>query len=134
MKIDENPKETVAPDINDVSDNLDNDGIDEEVEIKLDNDEEMVEYIEDEESDEELTAQTEIKSISLHDAKKAAVDLHNFVLCNLDQRIEKYTKHQAYKVREVVCKMVRAFTIEQKNANDFFTSQNQSSTEKLLEE
>ena len=51
MGIDENPKEVVAPDIEDVSDNIDIDGVDVAAMGKLDNDKETVENNEDEESD-----------------------------------------------------------------------------------
>ena len=89
MKIDEAPKEMVAPDTDDVSDNFDNDGIDEAVEGKLDNDEEIVGDNDDEERNEELTAQKKIKPISLHDAKNAAVDLYNFYYVTQTKELQK---------------------------------------------
>ena len=76
-------------------------------------------------SETELT-RVEPKPISLREAKKAVVDLHNFLLSNLDQRLAKDVEHQAYKVKEAVCKMVRASTHEQKKIESYYTPLNQS--------
>ena len=79
----------VALGIEDVSDNLGNDGVDAAAEGELNNNKDMVEGDGNEEGNKMITIQEEIKTISLLGAKKAAVDLYNFLLCNLDQRIAK---------------------------------------------
>ena len=69
---------------------------------------------------------TETKPLSLAEAKQAALQLHHFFLCNMDQKLAHEAEHGSYRVHELVSKMVYSSACKQRNLEDFYELRGQS--------